>query len=381
MKQKKPKQKSSWQQWLMMGLFMLIGACCGLLMIRYMEMTANTASSPAKDLLIFGALFLAMYAGMLLQIILHEAGHLVFGLLTGYRFSSFRIFSLMLIKEEGKLKCKRFSLAGTGGQCLMCPPQPAADGSFPYVLYNLGGSLMNLASSLLFFLLTLAMWQRPLASTLLLMLVVIGVAFALINGLPLRLTATDNDGRNILSIGQDPAARRAFWLQLAIHEQVSRNVPITEMPEEWFALPDEAAMQNSMCATIAVFAANRLMALGERAEADALMAHLLQMDSGIIGIQRCLLICDRITCEVLGENRKEIIDAMLTRDQQKFMKSMKTYPTVLRTRYILALLHENDQAKAKKLLQQFEKTARSYPYPADIQPDRDLLAAAQHKLA
>lgn len=381
MKQKPSKQKGNWQQWLVTALFLLIGACCGLLMIRYMDLTATSHAAPGPDLLVFAALFAAMYAGMLLQILLHEAGHLVFGLLTGYRFSSFRIFSLMLILEDGRLKCKRFSLAGTGGQCLMCPPRPAADGSFPYVLYNLGGSLMNLASSLLFFLLALAVWERPLASTLLLMLVVIGVAFALVNGLPLRLTATDNDGRNILSIGQDPEARRAFWLQLAVNEQISRNVPITEMPEDWFTLPGDTAMQNSMCAAIAVFAANRLMAQGRLSEADDLMARLLQGKNGIVGIQRCLLTCDRLTCEALGENRKAVIDAMLTREQEKFMKSMKTYPTVLRTRYILALLHEADAPKAEKLLRQFEKIARSYPYPADLQTDRDLLQAAMSRQA
>lgn len=381
MKKAKSKQNVNWQQWLMMAMFLLIGACCGMLMIRYMEMTASTGTSTIAELLTLAALFLAMYAGMFLQIILHEAGHLVCGLLTGYRFSSFRIFNLMLIREDDKLTCKRFSLAGTGGQCLMAPPRPDADGSFPYVLYNLGGSLMNLLSALLFFLLALTVWHHALASTLLLMLVIIGVAFALINGLPLRLTATDNDGRNILSIGQSKETRRAFWLQLAMNEQISRNVPLTEMPEEWFTLPSDAAMQNSMCATIAVFAANRLMAMGKLQEADALMARLLRMNSGMIGLHRSLLICDRITCEALGENRKELIDALLTRQQEKFMKSMRTYPTVLRTRYILALLHEQDLPLAERLLQQFEKVARSYPYPADIQTDRDLLQAAASKTA
>ncbi len=380
MKQK-PKKKINWQQGIMLLSFLLIGACCGVLMVRYMEMTVDSNTSTGRELLMLGALFVAMYAGMFLQIIVHEAGHLIFGLLTGYRFSSFRIFSLMLISEDGKLRCKRFSLAGTGGQCLMAPPTPAADGSFPYVLYNLGGSLTNLFSALVLGLLALLFWDNALASTLLLMLVVIGVAFALVNGLPLRLTATDNDGRNILSIRENPETRRAFWLQLAINEQIARGVPIDEMPEEWFTLPSDTAMQNSMCATIAVFAANRLMALGRLQEADALMARLLGMQSAIIGIHRCLLICDRLTCEALGENRRAVVDAMLTREQTKFMKSMKTYPTVLRTQYILALFHQQDKPKAELLLAQFEKVAKHYPYPTDIQTDRDLISAAMSRLA
>ncbi len=376
MKQTSTKKKINWQQWLMMLGFMAIGACCGFLMIRYMDMTVTAETSTAEELLALGLLFLAMYAGMFLQIILHEGGHLIGGLLSGYRFSSFRIFSLMLTEENGKLRCKRFSLAGTGGQCLMCPPTPDANGNFPYVLYNLGGSLMNLCSALLFFLLALAAWQMPLASTLLLMLAVIGLAFALINGLPLRLTAADNDGRNILSIGENPATRRAFWLQLAVNEQIARGVALQDMPEEWFTLPSEEAMKNSMCATVGVFAANRLMAQNRLPEADVLMARLLAMDSGMVGIHRCLLLCDRLTCEALGENRPDVIDDLLTREQQKFMKSMKTYPTVLRTRYILALCREGDAAKAEKLQQSFEKMARTYPYPTDLITDRALMEAA-----
>lgn len=376
MKQKTPKKKTNRAQWLMTLGFMSIGGVCGILMIRYLDMTANADRPLAAELLTFGLLILAMYAGILLQIILHEAGHLIGGLLSGYRFSSFRIFSLMLTEENGKLHCKRFSLAGTGGQCLMAPPTPDADGHFPFVLYNLGGSLMNLLTTIAFILCALAVWQQPLVSTLLLMLAVIGFGFALLNGLPLRLTEVDNDGRNIRSIGENPETRRAFWLQLAINEQTARGVALQDMPDAWFTLPSAEGMKNSMCATIAVFAANRLLAQNQLTEADALMARLLAMDSGMIGIHRSLLICDRLTCEALGENRAAVIDAMLTRDLQAFMKAMKTYPSILRTQYILALCHEKNEVKAKKLQQRFEKMARTYPYPADLAADRMLMDQA-----
>ena len=58
-----------------------------------------------------------------ISIIVHEAGHLAFGLMSGYTFSSFRIGSLMWIKQDRKIKLRRLSIAGTGGQCLMTPPE------------------------------------------------------------------------------------------------------------------------------------------------------------------------------------------------------------------------------------------------------------------
>ena len=86
-----------------------------------------------------------------LQVLLHEGGHLVCGLATDYRFVSFRIFNLTFIRKDGKLCIKRFSLAGTGGQCLLTPPErPLED--IPTTLYNLGGVLANLLTAILAFL-------------------------------------------------------------------------------------------------------------------------------------------------------------------------------------------------------------------------------------
>ena len=54
----------------------------------------------------------------------------------------------MWLKENGKIKFKKFSLAGTGGQCLMVPPE-IVDGKIPVFLYNMGGAFMNIIISLI----------------------------------------------------------------------------------------------------------------------------------------------------------------------------------------------------------------------------------------
>ena len=71
-----------------------------------------------------------------LQIVIHEGGHLVGGLLSGYRFVSFRIFNIALIRHKGRFALRRYSIAGTGGQCLLLPPDGNA-GDIPLMLYNL----------------------------------------------------------------------------------------------------------------------------------------------------------------------------------------------------------------------------------------------------
>ena len=87
------------------------------------------------------ALLVTIFASVLFSVITHELGHLIAGLLTGYRFVSFRIFSFMLVRSEGKWKIRRMSVPGTGGQCLMAPPRKK-NGYYPFALYNLGGILL-----------------------------------------------------------------------------------------------------------------------------------------------------------------------------------------------------------------------------------------------
>ena len=137
--EKKRKRKGTGAQLLSIVVYLLIGAASGLLIVRFIDHFTGPDVTIGQEVLLFAMLMLSVYAAMLLQIIIHEGGHLVFGLATGYKFSSFRILSWMLVREEGKLRLRHLSLAGTGGQCLMAPPD-LKDGRVPFLLYNFGGS-------------------------------------------------------------------------------------------------------------------------------------------------------------------------------------------------------------------------------------------------
>lgn len=128
-----------------MVLMMLVGAAAGYLEAELL-LPRGDGRSLSERLLELGCSLIAIGGAVWLQTILHEAGHLVFGLASGYRFVSFRIGSLMWQKDGGKLRFCRFQLAGTGGQCLMAPPD-LTNGKMPCKLYNLGGALMNLIAA------------------------------------------------------------------------------------------------------------------------------------------------------------------------------------------------------------------------------------------
>ena len=260
----------------------------------------------------------------------------------------------------------------------MSPPD-MEDGKIPLVLYNLGGSLMNVIASVLFFVLYILTKGTPILSTMLLMCAIVGVGIAIMNGLPMRLGTVDNDGYNAVSLTRNSEAMRSFWIQMKVNEQLAMGVRLKDMPDEWFAVPSDEAMKNSMVVVMGIFACNRLMDRKEFQEADKLMEHIMNIESGMVGLHRSLMVCDRMYIEMISENRKEVIEGMLTKEQKQFMKQMKKFPSVLRTEYALALLHNKERENAEKIKTLFEKCAKSYPYQNDVESERELMKLAEGK--
>ena len=335
--------------------------------------TAAMVDNPLLNGLLGGALGIGAFY---VQLCIHEAGHLVFGLLTGYRFGSFRIGSMMWTRRDGRLCCKKFSVPGTAGQCLMQAPEPKA-GRTPFVLYNLGGVLLNIVTAVVFAGMFLWLRHVPVFAFALLCLSAIGWYSALVNGLPMHLRMGNNDGANVVAITQNPHRVRDFALQLKVADQLSQGIPVQDMPQEWFELPSPEEMNNSMAAARAVLVCKRLVAQGELQQADQLIAQLLDMEAAIAGVHRTLLICDRIFFELIGQKRPDALAKLLSPRQKKQMRTMQNFPTVLRTNYAIAWLVEKDAVKARKIQRTFEKVAEKYPYQADIAVERKLIASVE----
>lgn len=371
---KENKKQGMWQKYLLLAVFALIGMVCGILMVDSIGSFA-ASMPPAQFLISLGLLCVGLFAIPPLQIAVHEAGHLVFGLLTGYRFLSFRVGSFLWLRADGKLRLKRLSLVGTGGQCLMSPPA-MVEGRIPYVWYNLGGSLLNGIVGLVLLGLYL-LCEGTVLSPLLLFAAGVGFFYALGNGIPLRLGGVDNDGYNALSLGKDLKALRSFWIQLKVSEYTAKGIGLADMPKEWFEVPSDQDMKNSMIAVMGVFATNRLMEEYKFQEAGELIERLLSMDTSIIGLHRRMMTCDKIFCELIGENRREELDTLLDKQQKQFMKQMKRFPSVMRTEYAYALLARKDAEAAGWKMRQFERFAPQHPHPVEIESERAMMRIAQ----
>ena len=350
MKKNKKKRAGRWGRLLVSLCFVVIGAFCGVWIAQFLEETQLSGRPVLEQVLLVALLLFLLYVAMLLQIILHEAGHLVAGLLTGYRFGSFRVGGWMWLRTDGKLRCRRLSLLGTGGQCLM-----------------------NLLTGALFLLLHGLLRGLPAVSLFCAMLSATGFGFSLINGIPLRLGAINNDGCNARELGKDPEALRSLWVQLKITEQAARGGRLRDMPEAWFALPAWERMDNSMTAALAVFRVNWLMVRHQFVEAKSLIDEILERPNRVLGLHQGLLQCEQLFLALMAGEDQARIDAICNRGLQKFMRQMRRYPSVIRTGYAYASLRLRDSQLADRLLEQFQHCERTYPYQGDLEGERELL--------
>lgn len=386
---KMKRKKFWWQKFVIMLLSMAIGAVCGFLMVGYIDDYIDGMSEIiiSEIVLTLAILFIGMYVILFLQIILHEAGHLIGGLLSGYTFTSFRIGSFIWLKKADGIRLCRLSIAGTGGQCLMGPPENAllSEGNYPVILYNMGGSLMNLFTGILALIGSLMLnGSHSIPGLFMLMTAVIGLLYAFVNGVPLQTNLINNDGYNAVSLSGNPVSKRAFAIQLHLNSLLAGGMRLRNMPEQYFSVPDDGQMTDSMVCAVGVLCCNRLLDEHRFEEARQLISHMLEIDSQIVGLNRSMLICDLLYCKIIdsnGDNGEIKVDSerLLTKQQRKFMKAMKKFPSVLRTEYAYTYLVKRDRIEAEAIKARFEKIAKNYPYPSDIQSERELMNLVSEK--
>lgn len=376
-KPKSPSSNSSKASALFLTIFQIllllaIGAIGGLSMNHLFN---RTSTGNFIYLVIFAYLFVSYY----LQIILHEGGHLVMGLLTGYRFLSFRIGNFVLVKRNGKISFGRFNLPGTGGQCLLLPPPVNEDGRYPTTLYNMGGVIFNLISSLIAALLALVLRPAPYIALFFVFFGLIGIYFAAINGIPFPNAMIPNDAVNARLIRRSPAAMRAFRLSQQLLGEIADGKHTYELPDEWFELPSPDEMQNSFTTTIAVMACERQVSKQDYTGAKDMIRSLLDAPIAMADYHRNLLKIHLIVCLLLTEHTEEEVNAILTKEQKNFIQMLSPTLEGVTCQYAISILWEKDPKKASAAEAQFAKIKERYPYPVEVEEAEVRLQAIRQK--
>lgn len=357
-------------------IMLLTGAVCGIFIIFTMNFFGTLVKGPAAFLLMFAEAMIIMYIASFVQTIIHESGHLIFGLITGYKFVSFRIGHFMFIKEKGRLKIKLYNVVGTAGQCLMMPPQ--WNEKIPYRLYNLGGCIMNAATALFALAAYFAAGAEGFFALCMAMLAVMGLSMALTNGIPMRVGGISNDGMNAALLGKKENTLRAFWLQLYVNGLIAKGERYRNMPREWFRFPEGEELSDPICCAMGVMLYNFCFDMHEFDEAEQTINYMLNAP-GLLDVEKNELLCELLFLRVLRGAPKEEIDSLLTPKLDKYIKATANYVSRRRLAYAYQLLYLKNYSTAQKCLEVFERTAATYPYSAETENEREIIEIVKQK--
>lgn len=187
----KKKKKRSWKEIVAFLLLFTFSAIIGFTTLDLFYAIPNVSFWD----FIFG--FFGLLISLPLHIILHEVGHLIAGLLSGYQFIMFRLFSWVWIKTEDGISRRKQSIQSLLGQALMTPPENIDEP--PMLFYHLGGLVVNFLVALVSF--GIAWWSsNPRVTLFLFISGVVALLLFIMNSIPQK----GNDGYNILQIQKRP---------------------------------------------------------------------------------------------------------------------------------------------------------------------------------
>lgn len=301
---------------------LLVGVIAGLLIAAigtmcftdttFAEFLSKLSSVPFLETMGAAGFCVLMFAlSVVVLIPLHEAGHLACGLLSGYKFVSFRIFNLTFIKIDGKLKVKRYSIAGTGGQCLLSPPDLPIE-EIPTGLYNFGGVLSNIIAVVT--VAPLLMMHNPFVKEAVVIFMLVGALLILMNGVPMKISGAGNDAYNMLSLGKNKLAKRGLVEALRANALIQSGVRPKDMPDSWFVVPDDINYSDQLETSIPMMAASRQVDEMNFPEALKSFENLYSHRDKIIGLYVKEIECELVFLRLVDgqiDKAKELLTAEL----------------------------------------------------------------------
>ena len=308
-------------------------------------------------------------------VIVHEFGHLIFGLLTGYTFAAIGFGHHLFLMRDGRLRRFVYKLPGALGFCAMEVPD-MKDGSFPFALYLSGGAFGNT----FFALVCIFAFAFGIGSGVLffphafLFPAFVNAYLAIVSILPIKTKFLNTDGKQLFDLLKHKNIRKSFWACEKISAAQYRGVKFEDIPSEWFNETDDT--QSVYAASIRAVRFLARTETDEPKEVCALIEKELSENHALSGRSKALLICMRIYYESIGERDDGTFKKLITQTQIDFMKRMKNMPSAIQTEYAYTLLVEKDVREASRIKARLEKISKKYPFPAEIDTAKKLIARA-----
>lgn len=355
----------------------IVQIACYLFLGFMFGMLLGVYSDNPDRYLVIALLTIGLYlVWTLVHIVLHEAGHMVAGLLTGYSFVSFRVGKYTLIKTTYGLQLRKNTVLGTAGQCIMCPPSIDPEKS-PYKLYYFGGSFANLLTAAL---MLGGFCMLPLNMTSffsLFMPGMMGLAMGLSNLLPAKMGGMTNDGYNLFIELKDSMVRKCMNIVLTMTAGLTLANDFSDingaLRDELMGLDfDELDIANSCVCNAYTYRAAILFSERKYDEAYDIYKRILDTD-GVIKVFKNEAKCECLFYKILKNAPAEEIDALYDKDCQIYIRATSLYPSRHRLMYAYHLLYKKDSDKAMDEFAAIMRLMDEYAIKADVQLEFDII--------
>ncbi len=316
---------------------------------------------------------LVVFAAFYLHIILHEAGHLVCGLLSGYQFVSFRVGAFILLKTNEGYEFTISPAPGIAGQCLLMPPPE--DEPQPFLLYHLGGVLTN-------FLVTFCAILYICFNGIFIFAVVlagVGVILGIINILPAASPEIPNDGANIKEAKKGPLYLEAMQMQLRVAAKLAKDESLADMSEEMFQIKEGLNPLSPFALVLRIYQYNRLQAKHDLTNAAEVMRALYNDVSDIYPYFQKEVKAEWLYCLSAILDDKSTATALFETELKKWLPK---YPQIdkLRACYTYYALTIHDFDKANAYCKNAEKELKNFPYKTVAETEAWLLQDIKNKI-
>lgn len=305
---------------------------------------AAAGDDAGKALFFFLSGVVLLFGFYLVSVILHETGHLLGGLLTGWKFVSFRVGSLTLVNRGDRLQFCRANLPGTAGQCLL---EPAEQGG--WTLYDLGGGLMNLLTGGL--LLCLPPFVRAAGAALLTAFGLSEVAIGWNNLFPMRLKSMTNDGYQLLERRKSPQSGETARLLMKAYAALLRARTYEELPGELVSRVRSfecADFSNISEVNLFSYRADFAFGFGDYDEAREI-SEKIAGNKDALGLFRTEARARLLYFLLLGGAPETEIDALYdSKELRAYLKGTACLPGTKRLMFAYHLLRRGDTEAAEK---------------------------------
>ena len=282
---------------------------------------------------------------LFLSIPLHETGHLIGGLLSGYKFSSFRLFSFVWVIEDHRLICKHSKNSMIAGQCLMTPVED--EKNFKYILYNLGGGLVNCLCGVLWIVLLILFYHNQILRPIFVGAISSNLLMGILSLVPFTLIIP-NDGMNLLTAGKSKSAKHGLYCMLKQNEMLMKEMRYRDMDMNIFQVDSDADMSSYLAVFPLFVQASYYADIGQPDKGRAALQGI-NIDALPVHYRNSINL-DRLYHYIITDPDYEKARAIYNKSEMRITLNMN-HPSIIKTIAVYEFFVNDNQEKGKELLE------------------------------